>query len=209
MVGHRRTPAVEHGGEADAGAEMLRIGGNGDQRLGRRAEQQVVDHGLVLIGDRGDLGRQSEDQVEVADRQQIGLAGGKPIPCRHALALGAMAVAARVVRNPAVAAILTTLDMTAEGGRAALLDRRHHLELTQARMPGIGSAPSGSVVMKDVRDLQPRAAHRCRARLRLSVSSRPRARAGRAGWSRCGSWCWRRGCNGPWCRAWRGRAAPG
>jgi hypothetical protein len=99
--------------------------------------------------------------------------------------------------------------MTAEGGRAALFDRRHHLELTEAHLPGIGSAPGGPLAMQNVRDLQPRAGHRRRAGLRLSVSSRPRARAGRAGWSRCGSWCWRRGCNGPWCRAWRDRAAPG
>ena len=102
-----------------AGAEVPRIGGDGEQRLGRGAEQQVVDHRLVLVGDRGDLGRQGEDHVEVADRQQIGLAGGKPILRRRALALGAMAVAARVVGDPAVAAILAALDMAAERGRAA------------------------------------------------------------------------------------------
>ena len=118
MVGHRRAPAVEHGGDADAGAEVPGIGGDREQRLGRRAEQQVVDHRLVLIGDRGDLGRQGEDHVEVADRQQIGLAGGEPILRRRALALGAMAVAAGVVGDPAVAAILAALDMTAEGGRS-------------------------------------------------------------------------------------------
>jgi hypothetical protein len=50
MVRHRRAPGVEHGGEADAGAEMLVIGGDGEQRLGRRAEQQVVDRRLVLVG---------------------------------------------------------------------------------------------------------------------------------------------------------------
>jgi len=43
-----------------------------------------------------------------------------------------MAVAARVVSDPAVAAILAALDMTAEGSRAAALDGRHHLELAQA-----------------------------------------------------------------------------
>jgi hypothetical protein len=48
---------MEHGGEADAGAEMLWIGADGEQRLGRRAEQQIVDDRLVLIGDGGDLGR--------------------------------------------------------------------------------------------------------------------------------------------------------
>ena len=77
-MGHRRAPGVEHGDEADAGTEMLWIGRDGEQRLGRRAEQQVVDHRLVLTGDRGNLGRQGEDHVEVVDRQQIGLAGGGP-----------------------------------------------------------------------------------------------------------------------------------
>ena len=74
-----------------------------------------------------------------------------------------MPVAARVVGDPAVAAILTTLDMAAEGSRAAVLDGRHHLELAKAHMPGAGPAPSGTVVMKDVGNLQPRAAHRRRS----------------------------------------------
>src|SRR5713226_3805177 len=209
MVGHRRAPGVEDGGEADAGAEVPGIGGDGEQRFGRRAEQQIVDHRLVLVGERGDLGRQGEDQVEVADRQQIGLARGEPILRRRTLALGTMPVAARVVGDPAVAAILTALDMTAEGSRAAALDGRHHLELAEAHMPGIGPAPGGAMVMEDVGNLQPRAVHRRRARLRLSVSSRPWVRAGRAGWSHCGSWWWRRGCKALWSPAWRDRAALG
>ena len=99
-----------------------------------------------------------EDDVEIADRQQIGLAGREPILRRRALALGAMAVAARVVGDAAVAAILAALDMPAERGRAAVLDGRHHLKLAEAHMPGIGSAPVGPMAMKDVCDLQPRAA---------------------------------------------------
>ena len=93
MVGHRRAPAVEHGGGADVGAQMPGIGSDGEQRLGRSAEQQVVDHCLVLVGDWSDLGWQREDQMEIADRQQIGFAGGEPVLRRRALALGAMAVA--------------------------------------------------------------------------------------------------------------------
>jgi len=123
MVGHCRAPAVEHGGGADASAEVFGIGGDREQRFRRRAEQQVVDDNLVLVGDRSDLGRQREDHVEIADRQQIGLAGGKPILCRRTLTLWAMAVATRVVGDAAVAAIFTALDMPAEGRRAALLDR--------------------------------------------------------------------------------------
>ena len=65
-----------------------------------------------------------------------------------------MAIAAGVVRDPAVAAVLAALDMAAEGRRAALLDGCHHLELAKADMPGIGVAPGGSVAMEDVGDLQ-------------------------------------------------------
>jgi hypothetical protein len=157
----------------------LTRGGDREQRFGRRAEQQVVDDSLVLIGDRRDVGRQCEDHVEIADRQQIGFTGRKPILRPHgsspwaegprALTLWAMAVATRVVGDAAVATILAALDMPAERGRAALLDCRHDLELSQAHMPGIGSAPSGSMAMKDVCDLQPRAAHAAP----LGLGSRP------------------------------------
>jgi len=91
--------------------------------------------------------------------------------------------------------------------RAALLDRRHDLELSEAHMSGIGSAPVGSMAMKDVCDLQPGAAHRRPARPRVAASSRSMVPAGRVGWSRPGSWYWRRGCKALSCRAWRGPRA--
>jgi hypothetical protein len=172
MVGHCRAPAVEYGGGADASAEVLGVGGDREQRFGRRAEQEVVDHRLVLVGDRGDLSGQGEDDVEIADRQQIGLARREPIRRCRALTFWTMAIAARVVSDAAVAAILAALDMPTESGRAALFDRRHDLELTQAHMPGIGSAPVGSMAMKDVGDLQPRAAHGRPARPRVAASRR-------------------------------------
>ena len=44
--------------------------------------------------------------------------------------------------------------MAAEDDRAAALDSRHHLELAEAEMPGIGFAPGGAMAMEDVCDLQ-------------------------------------------------------
>jgi hypothetical protein len=79
-------------------------------------------------------------------------------------------------RNPRSA------DMSAERGRAAVLDDRHPLELAEAEMPGIGSPPGGAMTVKDVCDLQARAAHGAPATLRLAVSLRSAARAGRASW---------------------------
>jgi len=203
MMGHCRAPAVKHGGGTDTSAKMLRIGSDGEQRFGRRAEQQVIDDCLVLVSDWGDLGGQCENDVEIADRQQIGLAGRQPIRRRRALTFWAMAVAARVVSDAAVAAVLAALDMPAERSRAALLDCRHHLELIQAHMPGIGSAPVGSMATEDVCDLQPSAAHGRPIRPRVAAGLRSMVPAGRAGWLRSGSWYWRRGCKALWCRAWR------
>jgi hypothetical protein len=45
---------IQHGSDADPGAEMLGIAGNRDRGLGRRLEQEIVEHGLVLVCDAGD-----------------------------------------------------------------------------------------------------------------------------------------------------------
>ena len=54
----------------------------------------------------------------------------------------------------AVCAVLAARDMTAERCRAAVLDRRHHLQLAEADMAGIGPTPRRAVAAEDVRDLQ-------------------------------------------------------
>src|SRR5258705_12080678 len=90
----------------------------------------------------------------VRHRQQIGFARRQPVLCRRALALRAVPVAAGGVRDLAVRALLAARDMAAERGRAATLDGRNHLHLTQAAMAGIGPAPCRALVAEDVRDLQ-------------------------------------------------------
>ena len=82
MLGHRRAPGVEDGEQPDAGAEVLGIGCDGDQGLGRGLEQQVVDRGLVLVGDVGDPSRQgeyyvSDDFVHTLRARGIGTFAGK------------------------------------------------------------------------------------------------------------------------------------
>jgi hypothetical protein len=69
---------------------------------------------------------------------------------------------ARVVRDLGVRTLLAARDMTAEGCRAAALDRRHHLQLFEADMAGIGFTPCRSTVAEDIRNLQGRARHACR-----------------------------------------------
>ena len=131
-------PAVQHRDEADLGAEMLGIGGDRAQRLGRRPEQDGVDHRLVLEGDRGDLGRQREHHVEIGNRQKLGLARGEPVLAGLTLALRAMPVAAGIVGHADRPAGSAALDMAAECGGPAQLDRAHHAPLDASEMAVMG-----------------------------------------------------------------------
>ena len=97
MMGERRAPGVQHGGQADARAQMLPVGGEGSRRLGGGPEQEVVDGGLVLERDRADRSRQGEDDVTIGTRQKLRLALGEPLPRRRALTLRAVTVAAGIV----------------------------------------------------------------------------------------------------------------
>ncbi len=65
---------------------------------GSGLERDVVNHGLVLIGDVGDLSRQGEDHMIVRHRQEFGLARGEPLFSRRPLALGTVAIAAEAMR---------------------------------------------------------------------------------------------------------------
>ena len=154
MVRQRRAPGVKHRGDADAGAQVLGIGRDGDQGLGGGREQDVVDRGLVLIGDVGDQRRQRIDDMKIWHRKQIGLACGQPLGGGSALTLRAMPIAAAIVGDDRVGAVLAARDMAAERHRATALDRAHDLDLVEADVPGIGAAPRRPVVAENIRDLQ-------------------------------------------------------
>jgi len=159
MVGERRAPGVQDGGEADARAQMLRVGGDRGQRLGGGPEQQVVDGRLVRERDGADRCRQGEDDVVIGNRQQLGLAVFEPLSRRRGLTLRAVAVAAGIVGDPLVRAVLAALDVSAERGRATGLDRRHDLQLGEAEVTGVGLPPRRPMGAKDVGDLEARPRH--------------------------------------------------
>ena len=90
-------PGVEDGEEADAGSEMAPTGGNGEQSLRAGLEQNTVEGGFVLQGQRVELFRDGEDDVEVLHWQQLGLPAFQPSAALQILALRAMAIEAGVV----------------------------------------------------------------------------------------------------------------
>ena len=100
VVGQRRAPGVQYGGQADARAQMLRVGGDRGQRLRGGPEQEVVDGRLVLGRDGADRSRQGEDDVIIGNRQELGLAVFEPSPRGGRLALRAVAIPAGNGRRP-------------------------------------------------------------------------------------------------------------
>jgi hypothetical protein len=105
------------------------------------------------MGDVGDRSRQGEDDMKIRHRQEFSLALGQPFLGSGGLTLRAMPIAAGVIRNAQVGAVLTAFDMAAQRRRSAALDCRHDLELAEAHMAGMGGTPSRPAVAEDVRHL--------------------------------------------------------
>ena len=134
------SPRVQHTEEADAGAEVRRIGRHLQQRFGAGAEQQVVKHLLVLQHKAGEVMREREDQVEIRNRKQVLHPVRKPLVTLVGLAFRAMSVSARIVRDGLTAASRTPVQMAAESCRAAVPDGPQHFQLRPCRDdPGVGS----------------------------------------------------------------------
>lgn len=73
--------------------------------------------------------------------------------------LGTVPVAAGVIGDPPVPAVLAGLDVTAQRCGPAVLDRCHYLELDEVQVPGMGSPVPGPGSTEDVGYLKA-AAHR-------------------------------------------------
>ncbi len=87
------SPTVEHGEEADLGAQMLGIGSDGGQGLGRGSEQNAVDEIFVLVSNGRDLFGEREDDMKIWRLKNFRFPFFDPFRSRQRLALGAMPVA--------------------------------------------------------------------------------------------------------------------
>ena len=119
------SPRVQHGEEADLGAEMPGISRNGAEGLGGRAKEDRVHDRFVLERDGGDRLRDGEEDVEIFAREQFGPALLDPRGAGERLAFRTVAIPTRVVGDALVATRVALIDVPAECGGAARLDRRH------------------------------------------------------------------------------------
>ena len=154
MMRQGRAPGVQHQVRADPGTQVLRIGGDRAQRLGGDVEQKSINDLLVGIGDGADRRWQGEHHVVIRHGQEVRLSFFEPALCGAALALRTVPVTARVVGDLRFGARRTAQRMAAEREAAALLNRRHDLQLAEAEVPAPVLSPSLPVGAEDIRDLQ-------------------------------------------------------
>ena len=119
-------PGVQNTDKAQFGTQVLKVGGNGRERLGARLKEERVKDPLVLVGHGRDRSREREDHMKVFTLEQFCLAVLQPLGAGQRLALGAIPVAAGVVADALLVARVAALHVTTERRRAALLDRAHH-----------------------------------------------------------------------------------
>ena len=132
-------PRVQHERETDFAAQLLAA--KLQERLSRRVEQELEQGALVALAVQDQsvqLMRQREHVVKIGHRQELLSAGRHPRGRGRSLALGAMPVAATVVRVAFETASRAPLSMAAQGGRTATDDRP--APPYAARRSGDGSA---------------------------------------------------------------------
>jgi hypothetical protein len=113
------TPGMEDGKESDLGPQMFGIDGYLQKGLRTGAEQEVIEDLLVLQRQLGELVRQSEDNMNIGDRQKFVLTSGDPLIASPALTLGTMAIAAAIKGDGAIATARAFVAMPAAYRRTA------------------------------------------------------------------------------------------
>jgi hypothetical protein len=152
-------PTVQDGEKANLRAQVLGIGGYGTQGLGRGLKEDVIDHLLVLVSDRGNLVRNGKDDVEVLAVEKFRLAVFDPLGAGQRLAFWAMPIAARTVANALLAALIALFDLSSESCRPAQFDGSHDAPLRCGHGRAMLVSISFAVTAEDIRHFPLRPIH--------------------------------------------------
>ena len=123
-------------------------------------KRNVVHHFFVLVGDGGNLFRQSEDDVKVFGIEEFGLTILDPLGPRQGLPLWAIPVSTRVVASAFVLALIALFQVTAESGSPAEFDRTHDPALRRGQRSSILFPIGFTVATENVGDFQLGTIHR-------------------------------------------------
>jgi len=156
MVVQVLPPGVQHHQHPDSGAQAFGVSGDFTQRGGSAAHQQIVNDGRVGQSHRAQLGRQREYHMMVLHRQQVLRLLLEPAGAGQGLALGAVAVAARIIGDTLLAAVQTVLDMPAQCGGATACQVAQGLTLHGRQPAAVAIEKAIGIVPDHIRHFQRR-----------------------------------------------------
>jgi hypothetical protein len=150
---------VQDAQKTNLSTQMLGVGR--DLQHGGRAglKQKVIEDVRIALTKWNQGMRQCEDYVEVRHAEQFFLSRGEPALARLRLTLGAVAVAAAVIRDGLVAAAWTIIDMSAQSRCSALSDGAQHLQLLIAEMLAVLVHEPSALCMNEISHLEGGTAH--------------------------------------------------
>jgi len=127
------SPGVQDAQKTNLRSQVLRVGR--DFQEGGRAglKQEVIEYFRMVLAKWNQLMRDGEDHMEIGHAEHLSFAGGEPALARLRLALWAVPIAARVIRDGLMAASRTGIDMAAERRCAATGDSSQHGEPLNAQ----------------------------------------------------------------------------
>ena len=159
MVLEVLAPGVEDRQDSDLGPEMLGIGGDLLQRFGGGSEQKAVDLPLILKRDRTKRRGKRKNHMKVLDGQELGFPCLHPLRRGGGLALGTVAVAARVVGDPLMPALIAGLGVTSQRRGSADGDILQDAALLGREYVAVPFEESIAVLSEDVGHFELRPSH--------------------------------------------------
>jgi len=143
-------PSVQHHDDAELGIPT--VGRKGLQGLGGALKQQPRQGDGVIAAEAQQRLGEREDDMEVLDRQQLQLPCLHPGGALRAAALGAFAIAAGVVTDRLVSAVIAAVQVPAERLGATELDGPQRLRLLRTQR--VRSAVVIPVASEDIGDFE-------------------------------------------------------
>ena len=149
-------PTVQDAEKADLCSEVLRVCCNLLQGFRGRSEQQTVHLTLVLEGQGSQRLWQSKHDMEILALQEFALTLFQLLGSGQGLAFGAMPVGAGVIGVAFVSALVTALQMAAEGRGAAQFDGTQYTLLPRGQRGGVRAAKLVTLRTHNISDFERR-----------------------------------------------------
>lgn len=148
---------------------MLGVAGDVLEALGHGVKEQVIDHPLILPHQGRELLRQGGNHVGVWREQDFALPGLETGGLGGAMAFGAAATPARVIRLLFVPTVVTARVVTAEGGGSTQLDGPQGPMLRAGQDVAIVLEEGRGMVTHDIGDFKPWVTHGLLNRVRSQL----------------------------------------